>query len=139
MKKFFLLVLLIFSFCAFHVDDACAKRVGAWDVWQKVDEMDDSTLLGAITISKTGVRNSAGIVKYPGLGIIIRKNSDIAMCVLQEMPWLGTQSDIEIQYRWEKKKLSIARAGKPKNSQLFLSIQKILSLSFTGIKPCTFA
>lgn len=66
--------------------------------------MDDSTLLGAITISKTGVRNSAGIVKYPGLGIIIRKNSGIAMCVLQEMPWLGTQSDIEIQYRLGKEK-----------------------------------
>ena len=103
MKKIFLLFLLALAFCAMPAEEACAKKVGAWTVGQRIDEMDDSVMLFAYTKSKNEIRGSSAIALPAMLTIAVQKGSGgPVVCAITQMPWLGIQEDIEVEYRIDK-------------------------------------
>ena len=101
MKKVFLLVLLAFCFCAFHANEACAKKVGAWVIRKHIDEMDDSLTITATTTSKSVCRFH-GIDYYPKLAFAVNDKDGFSICIIYDLPLMGVQEDIDITYRADK-------------------------------------
>ena len=122
MKKFFLLFLLALAFLAVPAEEACAKKVGAWTVGQLVDEMDDSVTLYAHTKSEEGCYTDLGLQKHPLL-ILSGAPQKLFMCSVVGLPWIGTESDIELAYRIDKGKVKNITGFAKKDNVYFFNME----------------